>query len=85
MVIYQVVSIITTIAFIYIVGQYIMLYSKYEKLNANYETVLKGYTDAIRRLNSLDKNSSNEPKENTIKRFSRPLKWPYKPFKGYSD
>lgn len=85
MVIYQIVSIITTIAFMYIVGQYISLYSKYDKLSSDYDRVLKGYTDAIIRLNSLDLNSSKEPKESTIKKFSRPLKWPYKPSKGYSD
>lgn len=85
MIIYQVVSIFTTLAFIYVTIEHISLYSKYEKLTADYERVLKGYTDAIIRLNSLDKNSSNKPKENTIQRFSRPLKWPYKPSKGYSD
>lgn len=85
MVIYQVVAIISSMLTIGIAILYINLYSKYEKISHDYDRVLKGYTDAIIRLNNLDKNSSKEPKESTIKKFSRPLKWPYKPSKGYSD
>ena len=85
MVIYQVVAIISSIITIGITILYMNLYIKYEKISSDYDRVLKGYTDAIIRLNSLDLNSSKEPKESTIKKFSRPLKWPYKPSKGYSD